>query len=460
MKARYRTFAEVYRQTTPNMAHVYTRADKAPIGYPARLMKRLPPRNAFYAQSGGVTAVINSSACGLLETARKYPNRIAKVYAGRHGILGALTEDLIDTSKEDPAVIRGLRYTPGGAFGSARYKLAGIDKNRAEYARLIDVFRAHDIGYFFYNGGNDSMDTAQKVSEIGAQLGYPITCIGIPKTVDNDLPVTDCCPGFGSAAKYIAVSTREAALDVLSMARTSTKVFVLEVMGRHAGWMAAAGGLASAKSGDAPHIILFPEITFDRERFLSKVKSTVDKNGYCVVVVSEGVRDSDGKFLAEAGTKDAFGHSQLGGVGPVVAQMTQEAFGYKYHWAVADYLQRSARHIASKVDVEQAYAVGKAALQFALQGKNAVMPTIVRKSSVPYRWSIGEAPLSAIANQEKKVPRNFITADGFGISAACRRYLSPLIGGEDYPPYRAGLPDYVVLKGSGVAKRLRRPFVI
>jgi 6-phosphofructokinase 1 len=396
----------------------------------------------------------------LIETARKHRDRIGKVYAGRHGIVGALTEDLIDTSKESPAAIRALRHTPAGAFGSARYKLAGIDKNRAQYERLIDVFRAHDIGYFFYNGGNDSMDTAHKVSEIGVQLGYPVTCIGIPKTVDNDLAFTDCCPGFGSAAKYIAVSTREAALDVRSMARTSTKVFVLEVMGRHAGWIAAAGGLAGNKRGDAPHIILFPEIAFDRTMFLNKVKSCVTAYGYCVIVVSEGVRSADGQFLAEAGTKDAFGHSQLGGVGPVVAQMTQEAFGYKYHWAVADYLQRSARHIASKVDVEQAYAVGKAALQFALQGKNAVMPTIVRESSVPYRWSIGEAPLAAIANREKKVPRNFITADGFGITAACRRYLLPLIGGEDYPPYRAGLPDYVVLKGSGVAKRLRRPFVI
>ena len=417
-------------------------------------------KNAFYAQSGGVTAVINASACGLIETARRHRDRIAKVYAGRHGIIGALTEDMIDTGKESAAAIRALRHTPGGAFGSARYKLAGIDKNRAQYERLIDIFRAHGIGYFFYNGGNDSMDTAQKVSEIAVQMAYPITCIGIPKTVDNDLPITDCCPGFGSAAKYIAVSTREAALDVASMARTSTKVFVLEVMGRHAGWMAAAGGLAGEKTGDAPHVILFPEIEFDRERFLAKVKLCVEKYGYCVIVVSEGVHGPDGKFLAEAGTKDAFGHSQLGGVGPVVAQMTQEAFGYKFHWAVADYLQRSARHIASKVDVDQAYAVGKAAVELALKGRNAVMPVIIRKSSKPYRWSIGEAPLSKIANQEKKLPRSFITADGFGITAAARAYLSPLIGGEDYPPYRHGLPAYAALKGAGVPKRLRTPFVV
>jgi 6-phosphofructokinase 1 len=417
-------------------------------------------KNAFYAQSGGVSAVINASACGVIETARKHKDKIGKLYAGRHGIVGALTEDLIDTGKESAATVRGLRYTPGGAFGSARYKLSGLDKNRTQYERLIEVFKAHDIGYFFYNGGNDSMDTAHKVSEIGAQMGYPIACIGIPKTVDNDLAITDCCPGFGSAAKYIAVSTREAALDVLSMARTSTKVFVLEVMGRHAGWIAAAGGLAGERPGDAPHIILFPEIAFERTKFLAKVKSCVEKSGYCVVVVSEGVRNPDGKFLAEAGTKDAFGHAQLGGVGPVVAQMTQEAFGYKYHWAVADYLQRSGRHIASKVDVEQAYAVGKAAVELALQGKNAVMPTIVRKSSEPYRWGIGQAPLAMIANREKKVPRRFITEDGFGITAACRRYLLPLIGGEDYPPYRQGLPAYVSLKGVPVAKLLATPFVV
>src|SRR6202048_21457 len=431
----------------------------APISWtgsvPGGLMK-----NAFYAQSGGVTAVINASACGLIETARLHTDKIGRVYAGRHGIIGALTEDMIDVSKESRATISALRHTPGGAFGSARYKLAGIDKNRAQYERLIDIFRAHDIGYFFYNGGNDSMDTAQKVSEIAVQMAYPITCIGIPKTVDNDLPITDCCPGFGSAAKYIAVSTREAALDVASMARTSTKVFVLEVMGRHAGWMAAAGGLAGHKGGGAPHIILFPEIVFDRARFLAKVKSSVEKYGYCVVVVSEGVRDPDGKFLAEAGTKDAFGHSQLGGVGPVVAQMTQEAFGYKFHWAVADYLQRSARHVASRVDVEQAYAVGKAAVEFALRGRNAVMPVIVRKSAKPYRWSIGEAALAAIANKEKKLPRNVITGDGFGITAACRTYLQPLIGGEDYPPYVQGLPAYVTLKGASVPKRLRVPFVV
>ena len=418
------------------------------------------PRNAFYAQSGGVTAVINASAAGVIETARRYPRHIGKVYAGRHGIIGALTEDLIDTSLESPATIKALRHTPSGAFGSARFKLKGLEQNRAEYERLIEVFRAHDIGYFFYNGGNDSMDTALKVSQIGEALGYPITCVGIPKTVDNDLPLTDCCPGFGSVAKYIAVSTREAALDVASMARTSTKVFVLEVMGRHAGWIAAAGGLAGSKAGDAPQVILFPEIAFDQAAFLAKVKHSVERNGYCVIVVSEGTHYADGRFLAEAGTRDAVGHAQLGGVGPVVANLVKEQLGYKYHWAVADYLQRAARHIASKVDVEQAYAVGKAAVQFAVAGQNAVMPAIIRKSSKPYRWTIEAVPLSAVANVEKTVPRSFITADGFGITAACRRYLEPLIAGEDYPPYKNGLPDYVRIKGKSVRRKLKTTYKI
>ncbi len=433
---------------------------------PPATMKKKPRRapvsrkNAFYAQSGGVSAVINASACGVIEAAMKQPRHIGKVYAGRHGIIGALTEDLIDVSRESAATIRGLRNTPAGAFGSARFKLKGVDQNRAEYERLIEVFRAHNIGYFFYNGGNDSMDTALKVSQIGESLGFPIICVGVPKTVDNDLPHTDCCPGFGSVAKYVAVSTREAGLDVASMARTSTKVFILEVMGRHAGWIAAAGGLAGNKPQEPPHIILFPEIPFEQGKFLAKVKQCVTDYGYCVIVVSEGAAYADGKFLADAGTTDAFGHTQLGGVGPLVANMIREAHGFKYHWAVADYLQRAARHIASKVDVEQAYAVGKAAVELAVKGVNAVMPTIVRKSSKPYRWTIGHVPLSEVANLEKKLPREYITADGFGIPEPCRRYLQPLIGGEAYPPYRNGLPEYVRIRGVAVRRKLTTDFKV
>ena len=416
--------------------------------------------NAFYAQSGGVTAVINATACGVIETARENKSRIGNVYAGRNGIIGALKEDMIDTGKETAHTIAALRHTPGGAFGSARYKLKGIEENRAQYERLVEVFRAHDIGYFFYNGGNDSMDTAHKVSLVAKRLGYPVKCLGIPKTVDNDLPVTDTCPGFGSVAKYVAVSTREAALDVLSMAETSTKVFILEVMGRHAGWIAAAGGLAGEKPEDAPHIILFPEIPFEKDVFLKRVRECVENFGYCVIVVSEGARYEDGRFLAEAGTRDAFGHAQLGGVAPVVASMVRESLGYKFHYAIADYLQRSARHIASAVDVEQAYAVGKAAVKMAVAGKTAVMPVIKRVSESPYRWRIEEAALSRVANKEKKLPRRFISADGFGITAAARRYLSPLIRGEDYPPYVNGLPRYVTLRNASVPKRLKTDFVV
>lgn len=423
-------------------------------------MPSAKPRNAFYAQSGGVTAVINASACGVIETCRKHKSKIGKVYAGRHGVLGALTEDLIDVSKESAAAIRALRHTPSGAFGSARYKLKKFEDDPSQYERLIEVFKAHDIGYFFYNGGGDSADTCLKVSQLADKLGYPIQAIHVPKTVDNDLPITDCCPGFGSVAKYVAVSIREAGFDVASMARTSTKVFIMEVMGRHAGWIAAAGGLASEKAGDAPHIILFPEIAFDEEKFCARVKECVERFGYCAVVVSEGVKNAQGKFLSDAGLRDAFGHAQLGGVAPVIAQLVKSKLNYKYHWAVADYLQRAARHIASKVDVEQAYAVGKAAVEFALKGRNSVMPTIVRTADKPYKWKIGAARLEDVANKEKMLPRDFITEDGLHITAKARRYLLPLIKGEDYPPYKDGLPAYVTLKNAPVRKKLTTTFVV
>ncbi len=415
-------------------------------------------KNAFYAQSGGVTAVINASACGVIETARAHKDVIGKVYAGRNGIIGALTEDLIDTSKESKKDIAALRYTPSGAFGSCRYKLKSLEENRREYERLIEVFEAHNIGYFFYNGGGDSADTCLKVSQLSKTMGYDLQAIHVPKTVDNDLPITDTCPGFGSVAKYIATSVREASFDVASMAKTSTKVFVVEVMGRHAGWIAAAGGLASSEDCELPIVILFPEVTFDRKKFMAKVDEKVKKFGYVSVVVSEGVKSPDGKFLADQGLKDAFGHAQLGGVAPVVANMIREDLGLKYHWAVADYLQRAARHIASKTDVEQAYAMGKAAVELALAGKNSVMPAIIRTSDKPYRWKVGEAPLAKVANKEKMMPKNFITRDGFDITPKCRTYLQPLIVGEDYPPFKDGLPQYVRLKNEAVVKKLDSTF--
>jgi ATP-dependent phosphofructokinase / diphosphate-dependent phosphofructokinase len=412
-------------------------------------------KNAFYAQSGGVTSVINVSAQAVIETARKYPKKIGKVYAGRNGIIGALTEDLIDTSKEPLANIKALGHTPAGAFGSCRYKLKSVDQNRREYERLIEVFKAHNIGYFFYNGGGDSADTCLKISQLSDSMGYPLIAVHVPKTVDNDLPVTDCSPGFGSVAKYVAVSMREAGLDVASMSKTSTKVFVFEVMGRHAGWIAAATGLAQTKDMPAPQIILFPEITFDPKAFIKRVDQVVKRDGYCAIGVSEGIRGADGKFVSESGLVDAFGHAQLGGVAPFIADMVKRELKLKNHWAVADYLQRAARHVASKTDVEQTYALGKAAVEFAVKGMNGVMPAVKRITSKPYKWEIIAAPLTQVANHEKKMPRDFITADGFHITQKCRNYLQPLIAGEAYPPYEDGLPKYVVLKNVAVKKKLK-----
>ncbi len=408
--------------------------------------------NAFYAQSGGVTAVINASAAGVIETARQHPDRIGTVYAGKNGIIGALTEELIDTSQESAQTIAALRSTPAGAFGSCRYKLKSLEQNRREYERLIEVFKAHGIGYFFYNGGGDSADTCFKVSQLSQSLGYPLQAIHVPKTIDNDLPLTDCCPGFGSVAKYVAVSVLEASLDVRSMAATSTKVFVMEVMGRHAGWIAAAGGLVAQQG--IPVVILFPEIPFDKDKFLARVDALVKQHGYCSVVVSEGCHHPDGTFLAEQGMHDAFGHAQLGGAAPVVAQMVKDGLGHKFHWAVADYLQRAARHIVSATDVQQAYALGWRAVELALEGKNAVMPTIERISNEPYEWRIGSAPLEKVANVEKTMPREFISGDGFGITDASRSYLLPLIEGEDYPAYRGGLPVYATLRNQLIPRKL------
>jgi 6-phosphofructokinase 1 len=417
-------------------------------------------KNAFYAQSGGVTAVINASACGVLQTARQHSEEIGKVYAGRNGIIGALTEDLVDTSVESEAAICALKHTPGAAFGSCRYKLGSIHEHRVQYERLIEVFHAHDVAFFFYNGGGDSLDTAYKVSQMSVGLGYPIACIGIPKTIDNDLPITDTSPGFGSVAKYVATSVREAAFDLAAMSRTSTQVFVLEVMGRHAGWTTAACALAAEQEGEAPHVLLLPEVVFDEARFLAKVKEALERHGHCVIAASEGVKGPDGEFLSASSLKDAFGHAQLGGVAQVITNLISAKLGCKCHWAVPDYLQRSARHIASETDLQQAYAVGRAAVEFAIAGRNAVMPAIRRLSDAPYRREIIAAPLAEVANQEKLLPPDFISSDGFGITEAARRYLAPLIIGEAYPPFRNGLPDYVKLRNVAVPKSLTREFAV
>tara|TARA_R110002110_G_scaffold415562_1_gene651041 strand:+ start:2938 stop:4191 length:1254 start_codon:yes stop_codon:yes gene_type:complete len=416
-------------------------------------------KNALYAQSGGVTAVINSTASGIIQAAKKHPE-IGTVFAARNGIIGALKEELINTDLMSDDEVMGLNHTPSGAFGSCRYKLKGIDENREQYERLIEVFKAHNIGYFFYNGGGDSQDTAHKVSQISQEMGFPITCIGVPKTVDNDLPFTDNCPGFGSVAKYVALSTLEASLDVASMCESSTKVFILEVMGRHAGWIAAASALAQDRSHGSPHIILFPEVTFDEDKFLTKVDETVKQNGYCVVVASEGAKYPNGQFLAEAGSQDAFGHAQLGGVAPMLAGLIKEKLGYKYHWAVADYLQRAARHISSQTDVDHAYALGEAAVNLAVEGHNAVMPYIVRDNSNPYQWHIETVSLDKVANVERMLPAEYISKDGFGVTEACIEYLQPLIAGEAYPPYENGLPLYIKPKFILAEKKLKDEFVI
>ena len=415
-------------------------------------------KNAFYAQSGGVTAVINASACGVIEACREHRDKIGTLYAGQNGIIGALQENLIDTSKETPTSIKALKHTPGGAFGSCRYKMKDLKESTAEYERLVEVFKAHNIGYFFYNGGGDSADTCLKVSQISAKMDYPIQAIHIPKTIDNDLPFTDCSPGFGSVAKYVAVSTKEASLDIASIAASSTKIFILEVMGRHAGWIAASGGLAASEAGDAPHIIVFPEIPFVREEFIAKVEKTVAEKGFCVVVASEGASYADGALISGSLNKDAFGNQQLGGVAPTLASMVKHSLGYKYHYALADYLQRSARHLASKTDVEQAYAVGRSAVEKAIAGKAGIMVTIERGQGKKFSWSLGEASLAKVANVEKKMPRSFITKDGFGITQKARDYLQPLIMGEDYPPYKDGIPQYPKLKKVLAPKKLDTEF--
>ncbi len=411
--------------------------------------------NIFYAQSGGVTPVINATAAGVIDAYNQNKKSFGKLYIGKNGILGALNEELIDISKEDKAQLALLKQTPGGAFGSCRLKLSDFKKSKKDFDRLYEVFKKHNIRYFFYNGGGDSQDTTNKVSKFFKEKNHSIICIGLPKTIDNDLPITDNCPGFGSVAKYIATSTLEASLDVKSMCETSTKVFILEVMGRHAGWLAASAGVIKEKAGDAPHLILFPEIQFNRSSFLKKVKETTIKYGYCVIVASEGIKDSKNKFLSDSGLKDSFGHAQLGGVAPVLSSIISSELKYKVHWAVSDYLQRAARHIASKVDVQQAYALGLESIKVAKLDNNNIMLTIKStKTKQKYKWSISSTNLNNVANVEKMLPKNFIKSNGFEITRSCKEYISNLIQGEDYPSYENGIPQYAKLECKTIKKKL------
>ena len=411
--------------------------------------------NIFYAQSGGVTPVINATAAGVIDAYNKNKKSFGKLYVGKNGILGALNEELIDISKEDKTQLALLKQTPGGAFGSCRLKLSDFKKSKKDFDRLYEVFKKHNIRYFFYNGGGDSQDTTNKVSKFFKEKNYSIICIGLPKTIDNDLPVTDNCPGFGSVAKYIATSTLEASLDVKSMCETSTKVFILEVMGRHAGWLAASAGVIKEKAGDAPHLILFPEIQFNQSSFLKKVKETTIKYGYCVIVASEGIKDNKNKFLSDSGLKDSFGHAQLGGVAPVLSSIITNKLKYKVHWAVSDYLQRAARHIASTVDVNQAYALGLESIKVAKLDNNNIMLTIKStKIKQKYKWSISSTNLNNVANVEKMLPKNFIKSNGFEITRSCKEYISNLIQGEDYPSYDNGVPQYAKLECKTIKKKL------
>lgn len=400
--------------------------------------------NLFYAQSGGMTAVINATAAGVMQAAHDARAEIGRVYAGCNGILGALREELVDLSAETAATRRALRQTPGGAFGSSRYALGTPDSQPANYARLIDVFRAHDIRWFLYNGGGGSAGTSAHVAEAARRAGYPLGVIHLPKTVDNDMAGTDFSPGFGSVAKYTAVGVQEAALDVASMCATSTQVFVMEVMGRHAGWIAAAAALAQAPDGSgAPHILLLPEVPFDAARFLAAVEATVAREGYCVVVTAEGLAVHN---PAPAPAADGeHGKDRLnvhtGRAAPFLADLVSRRLGLRCHFAVSDYLQRSARHIASAVDVEQAFQVGVAAVQMALAGEHRVMAGLRRHGTGAHpRWDIVPVSLAKVAGREVVLPKKFIRRDGFGITPACRAYLLPLIQGEDYPRYQGGLP--------------------
>ena len=395
--------------------------------------------NLLYLQSGGVSSVINVSACGVLEEAYRHSQLITGIYSAAFGIHGLLNEEIYDVTNLNKETLRAIRCMPGGVFGSSRHRIVDAHEDDSEYQRLLNIFRAHGISCFLYNGGGGSMAAAEKIADYCRTLNFPISCIGIPKTIDNDMEQTDNCPGYGSVAKFTATTTREAGLDVASTYTSSTKVLLMEVMGRHAGWIAAAAGLAQQEVDDPPHLIIFPERPLNKKDFLNKVDECVKRIGYCVVIVAEGARGEDGEYINANVTSS--GHRQLGGAAMVLAILIKELLGYKYHCVISDYLQRSARHLSSQVDVEHAYAVGSAAVRYALAGKDCVVPMITRISSSPYKWKINEVSLKVVANKEKFLPQSYISKDGYGISDTAREHILPLIQGEAYPIYQDGLPQ-------------------
>ena len=410
--------------------------------------------NALYAQSGGMTAVINATACGVIETARRYPKQIGTVYAACNGILGVLREELVDTVCLGPGELIGMRQTPGGVFGSCRFDLDDETDNRAQYDRLFEVFTAYGIGTFFYNGGNGSMHTALQIDRAARARGFELSVIGVPKTVDNDIVGSDCCPGYGSAIKYLASSMREASIDLASMSSRRGRVFVLEVMGRNAGWLAAGCGLAADRPEAAPQLILVPEVRYDKARFLAAVKAQVERQGHCSIVAAEGVLDGDGSALAQVGSDGRY--VQLGGSGSVVAGHVQQELGYKAHCAVTDYLQRAARHLASATDDAQAYAVGAAAVEAAVAGESSVTTAVERLSTSPYCWRVGTVALEQVANLERLLPAEFIREDGMHVTPAFREWALPLIAGEATPSFLDGLPRYWTPQFSTLPARLGR----
>jgi len=412
--------------------------------------------NVLYAQAGGVSAVINASAAAVIEKVQKHPDQFGKIYTALNGIKGVLEEALIDVSNMSSETLERLKHQPGAAFKACRFDLDPLEHNTAQYERVLEVFKTYEIGYFFYNGGNGSMVTAQKVADYCGEHGHPVICVGVAKTIDNDLDLSHCSPGFGSAAKYIATSFLEASLDIISMHETSSKFFVMECMGRNTGWLTLAAGLAKEVIPDLPLILLPAERAFNKTLFIQKVEQLISEKGYCVCAVSEGLQDEQGEYLAIAGIEHTLerDYTQLGGVGSYLSHMVSQHIQSKTHCAVPDYLQRSASHIVSQTDWQMAYDAGKASVEAALRGAHGVLPIIEVTGENPLTWCFKTVELEAVANLEKTVPDNFLTEDGMDITPAALDYLRPLIQGERPVHFKNGLPDIAIMSFVQVQKKL------